>query len=255
MQYPMKTFTVALGRDLPQAAALGFPCAALAIHLSKGRLIPTAHNLPRGGLLGIYTDGPAAMPADLRPLCREIYTYICRFGLSGVLLDLPEDDEGLTLASALSPSLSNMGIPCYLPLSLSAADTKARIILPSAISGGSFSGMLEHTLDKIPANRLCLEIVRTRHDFPMPTPDPEGTLLSAARFEELRNAAGESYFSPDLCAHYFTYMHPDGKPHLVLYEDIESARRKMAMAREAGLYAAFALYCEWGRDLREVFCP
>lgn len=255
MQYPMKTFTVALGRDLPQAAVLGFPCASLALCLSDGHLIPSAQSLPYGGLLGIYTNGHAALPQDLRPLCREVYTYLCRFGQSGILLDLPEDENGLTLASALCPLLSNMGLPCYLPVALSAADSKAGLILPSAISGGSFSGMLDHFLSRFPADRLALEIVRTRHDFPMPSPDSEGTLLSAARFDELRTAAGETYFSPDLCARYFTYIHPDSKPHLVLFDDVDSARRKMAAAREAGLSAAFALYCEWGRELRSIFCP
>lgn len=251
----MKTFTVALSRDLPQAASIGFPCATLVLRLQDGRLIPTARRMPNGGLLGLYTDGPASLPADLRPLCREICSYILHYHLSGVLLDLSEDAEGMAAAAALCPLLSSMGIPLYLPISLAEADPKAKLILPSAISGGSFSGMLDHFLSRFPADRLCLELVRTRHDFPIPSPDPEGTRLSAEQFEHLRANAGKSWFSADLCAHYFTYMHTDGNPHLVLYDDVESARHKLDLARKAGLSAAFALYCEWGSAIRDIFCP
>ncbi len=255
MHHTMKTFTVAMRQDLPQAAAMGFSCAALALRLGDVHLAPPLCRLPFGSLLGIYTDGPVTLPADLRSLCREICSCICRFGLSGVLLDLPETKEGMALAAVLCPALSGMGLPCYLPAALAEADDHAKLILPSAISGGSFSGMLDHFLSHFSPDRLCLELVRTRHDFPMPSPDPEGTLLSAEQFEKLLAHAGQSWFSPDLCANCFTYMHTDGKPHFVLYDDVGSARRKLAMARDAGFHAAFGLYCEWGREICDVFCP
>lgn len=252
MHYPIKTFTVALGQDLSPAAALGMPCARLIWTLSpEGRLIRTARPLRRGGLLGFYlSEGSAA--AEPSFLATALWEQAMRFGCTGFLLDLPEDEAGYALACTLSPRLTRSGLPVYLPISLAPADGRARLILPSAISGGTFDEMLRTFTERYPPHRLCLELVRTRHDFPMPAPDPEGTLLTAAQFEDLLKKAGGSYFSPDLCARYFTYKHEDGKPHFVLFDDAASASVKLQKAADAGFHAAFALYAEWGTALKDI---
>jgi len=252
MHPAMKTFTVAIGPDLGPAAALGHPCAALALSLREGRLCPTGP-IPPGGLLGLYTAGDTTPPPDPAALCRRLAAMVCRSQSCGLLLDLPEDDAGFALAASLAPQLYRMGIDVYLPVSLAHAAPQARLILPSAVSGGSLDGMLDHFLSRYPPGRLCLELVRTRHDFPMPSADPGGTLLSAARFDELYASAGQHFFSPELCANYFTYMEDGNTPHFVLFDDAETARRKLEKAQSHGFCAVFALYAEWGRDIPSVF--
>lgn len=253
MHPAMKTFTVAMGHDLRPAAALGYPCAALTLLLREGRLHQTGPVPACGGLPGLYTAGDTTLPPDPAALCHQLATMVCRSQSRGLLLDLPEDDAGFALASALAPYLHRMGIDVYLPISLASAASQARYILPSAVSGGSLDGMLDHFLTQYPPERLCLELVRTRHNFPIPSADPGGTLLSAAQFEALHAHAGRHFFSPELCANYFTHMENGKTPHFVLFDDAETARRKLEKARSRGLYAAFALYSEWGGEIRTIF--
>jgi len=252
MHPAIKTFTVAMGTDLGPAAALGYPCAALALQLREGRLCPTGR-IPAGGLMGLYTAGDTTPPPDPADLCRRLAAMVCRSRSQGLLLELPEDDAGFVLAASLAPQLYHMGIDVYLPVSLAHAAPHARLILPSAVSGGTLDGMLDHFLSQYPSERLCLELVRTRHDFPMPSADPGGTLLSAAQFDELHTSAGQHFFSPELCANYFTYMEDGKSPHFILFDDAQTARRKLEKAQSRGLYAAFALYAEWGRDIPAIF--
>ncbi len=252
MQSSIKTFTVAMGRDLPAARNLGFPCADLICTVHRGALQLTGRPSGHGGLLGFYLTAETHIPA-LRPITQNLAAIAGRCRCQGILLDLSEDDHGMALAARLSPPLIQMGFDVYLPVTLGAADDRTRLILPSAISGGSLQGMLEHFTNLYSPGRLCLELVRTRHDFPIPSPDPTGILLSAQDFTRLHSTAGQHFFSPHLCANYFTYQDTAGKPRLVLFDNAETARQKLDLARSCGLYAFFALYAEWGQEIGEIF--
>lgn len=252
MQNTTKTFTVAMGADLPQAAALGFPCADLIYTVQGGRLCRYGAPSAAGALLGFYPT-PGEPVSDPHALARMLLGQArsCRAG--GILLDLPEDAAGMALAARLSPILSCMGLPVFLPVTLAEADPNARLILPSAISGGSFTGMLDHFTARFPPHRLCLELVRRRHDFPIPSPDPSGIRLPRDAFDVLLQRAGGYHTSPDLCANYFTYADPDGRPRLTLFDDVSTARRMRMHAQQAGITAVFALYAEWGSALADIF--
>ena len=252
MQNTTKTFTVAMGADLPQAAALGFPCADLIYTVQSGRLCRYGAPSAAGTLLGFYPT-PGEPAPDPHALARMLLGQArsCRAG--GILLDLPEDDSGMALAARLSPMLTGRGLPVFLPVTLAEADPNARLILPSAISGGSFTGMLDHFTARFPPHRLCLELMRRRHDFPIPSPDPSGTRLPRDAFDALLQRAGGHHTSPDLCANYFTYADPDGKPRLTLFDDAATARRMRMHAQQAGITAVFALYAEWGSALADIF--
>ena len=249
----LKTFTVAHGADLMPAAALGFPCAWLAYTIENGELRMTARTPGRGGLMGLYTTSPLPKNDDLRRLAQAIGNAVRQRQYGGVLLDLPDSDEALTFAARLCPLLTGMGIPLFLPIELGEASRDARLILPSAISGGSFDEMLARFTGFYPPSRLCLDLIRTRHDFSMPSPDADGHLLGSCAFEELLRNAGQSYYARELCCRYFTYRAEDGKPHFVMFDDVETARRKVELARDAGLFAVFALYAEGGREIQEIF--
>lgn len=249
----MKTFTVTIGRDIPQAAALGYPCAWLACRADDGQLRMQAQPLGRGGLLGLYTE--SGLPADFddRRLARDLQTQARRFGCGGLLLDLPSDAAGRAFAARLCPRLAELGLVHYVPVELADQAPQAKLILPSAISGGSFEGMLRHFTSLYPPSQLCLELIRTRSDFTMPSPDADGTPLSAERFARLHAQAGGSYYARELCCRYFTYMDEARQPHFVMFDDAATAQAKALQASRAGFFACFALYAEWGSDIRTIF--
>ena len=52
------------------------------------------------------------------------------------------------------------------------------------------------------------------------------------------------FFSPDLCAHYFTYMSRETGAHFILFDDGESLEKKRTLAQELGISRFFLLYPE-----------
>lgn len=47
------------------------------------------------------------------------------------------------------------------------------------------------------------------------------------------------FFSPDLCAHYFTYMSRETGAHFILFDDGESLEKKRTLAQELGISRFF----------------
>ena len=52
------------------------------------------------------------------------------------------------------------------------------------------------------------------------------------------------FFSGELCARYFTYMNREGGAHFVLFDDGDTLRRKMEVARRAGIHTFLAAWPE-----------
>ena len=50
------------------------------------------------------------------------------------------------------------------------------------------------------------------------------------------------FFSPDLCAHYFTYMSRQNGAHFVLFDDAGSIRKKLQIARSLNIADAVLAY-------------
>jgi hypothetical protein len=92
-------------------------------------------------------------------------------------------------------------------------------------------------------------------DFPLPCPDGSGQPLDRAAFAALRRRhPSPVFFSPELCARYFTYS--DGESaHFVLFDDARTLRRKLRLAREAGIDDAFFMYPEVADLAQELFAP
>ena len=60
------------------------------------------------------------------------------------------------------------------------------------------------------------------------------------------------FFSPDLCAKYFTYTCGDAI-RFVLFDDAETLRKKIHMGRELGIHTGFVLYPETEDLLPQLF--
>lgn len=188
----------------------------------------------RRGLLGVYGDvrDPDRAAARLLRLAE---------GFEGVYLDL-EGEQAAALARQLAPTLGRNCQTLCAPLSAHAEG--AVLTVPSAVSGGSLSGLLDELIARYGADRLCLELVRSRALFEMPSRDPDGEALTEERLRALLSKAGTPYFSPALCARYATFPE-DGKARLILFDDRETAEAKERLAREKGLWATVRLREEW----------
>lgn len=129
----------------------------------------------------------------------------------------------------------------------------AKIVIPSAVSGGSFEQMLRDMRVTYGGENICLDIVKSCQDFTMPSYMPEGKPLSQEEFHTLFTANGQSsFFSKDLCAKYFTYRGEGGTSHFVMYDDASTAKAKIEIAGSLGIFSAFLLYSDFGEDIKSI---
>lgn len=92
------------------------------------------------------------------------------------------------------------------------------------------------------AEHLALDLQRLAMDFPVPCPSGQGTALTRSQLAAL--AAGRSTFYSDaLCARYFTLTR-EGRTHFILFDDAQTLRRKLALARSQGIRDALVMLPE-----------
>ena len=119
---------------------------------------------------------------------------------------------------------------------------ETRILIETALSGGSLQELLEEAVAKYGTARLALGVERTAMDFPLPCRGGYGTPLTQDALAALRRRCGTAvFFSEALCAKYFTY-HSGGQTRLVLFDDDETVSRKLALAQSLGIETAFRIY-------------
>ena len=100
--------------------------------------------------------------------------------------------------------------------------------------------------------RLALDLERVQMDFPLPCPTGCGTPLTHGELLSLRTRYPSSvYYSRELMAKYFTYT-AEGGTHFVLFDDVETLRRKVRLAQELGIQKAFLMYPEVADLLPEL---
>ncbi len=119
---------------------------------------------------------------------------------------------------------------------------ETRILVCTALSGGSLRALLEEAVKKYGAERVAVGVERVSMDFPLPCRSGYGAPLSQESLAALRRRYQTPvFFSEALCAKYFTYR-ACGKTRLVLFDDDETVRRKLALARSLGIRDAFTVY-------------
>lgn len=119
---------------------------------------------------------------------------------------------------------------------------ETRILIGTALSGGSLRELLEEAVRKYGTAPLALGVERIAMDFPLPCRNGYGTPLAPEALTTLRQRCGAKvFFSEALCAKYFTYR-SDGETRLVLFDDDETVSRKLALAQSLGIEQAFRVY-------------
>ena len=152
----------------------------------------------------------------------------------------PARPDRLALLEALSPLLTSCGRTLYVPEHCPVAG--ATILLCTALSGGTLEGRLTQAVDQYGAEHMALDLQRLAMDFPVPCPSGQGTALTRSQLAAL--AAGRSTFYSDaLCARYFTLTR-EGRTHFILFDDAQTLRRKLALARSQGIRDALVMLPE-----------
>ena len=222
----------------------GFSChpAHLAYRISPNlRLLRLqgAQHL-RGGLMTV-TDSPTPPRGDPGLFSMELLRECTSRGFRGVILDLEHPDHPLAaVLPRLESLLSRQGVTLFLPEAY--ALPASRVLISSALSGGSLSLRLNEAVQKFGSDRVVLAVEKTAEDFLLPAHSGCGTPLTPEQLQS--HTAGPSFFSPALCAQYTTYRDAQGHIHLVLYDNPCTLARKLQQARRAGVYRFLLPWCE-----------
>lgn len=230
--------------DITAAGAWELPIAHLAYRMGDGPHLFRANTplIPTGGWMVIddarFTQGDGA-----EGFCNEVLRECAARRFTGVVCRF-RGRESAVLADVtahLAEACKGRGIGCFVTEAYGPSAPDAKVIVSTAISGGSLQVRLEEAAARF-GKRLALWVERVAEDFLLPSPGGEGAPLTAEELRRRREERGGAvFFSPELCAHYFTYMSGD-KGHFVLFDDAGSIRKKLRMAEGMGIDAAFLPY-------------
>ena len=253
MNETLKRFIVATSADISAADNCSSSCVHLIYRINESGMLQRAqaYTPPRKNIMGIYDDGGLAK-CDIERLIRDIITEFMRRNYVGILFDVSSSPEIITSMQKICSVLSQKKILHFIPINLASISIDAKLIVPSSISGGSIYEMLNSLKEKYTASRLCIEIIRTRNDYTMPSYNPEGVFLSSEEYKNIiEKYSPHCFFSQELACKYFTY-HTSENTHFVLYDDSETVIYKIKMAEKLGLFSAFLLYSEWGEHSKTI---
>ncbi len=244
---PQDTFIITLPpRQLPALRGWQVTPAHLAYRLGPGpHLFRADSTAPRGGLM-VVDDRDFDGLGPTGPLCQEILRECQARGFSGAVLDFENRLPPLEQVTAqLDEQFARRGWALYVAEGYAPQAHHARVMIPSALSGGSLQRRLEEALERFGESRAVLALELRREDFFLPSPSGSGQPLTQQELEELRQRLSPSvFFSGDLCARYFTYMSRDNGAHFVLFDDGDTLRRKTEVARKLGIRTFMAPWSE-----------
>ena len=243
----MQLILAAPPEDVTAAQAHGLTLAHMAYRVGGGpHLFRSNQPIPaRGGLMYI-DDGGFDGRGTPDAFCQEVVRECAARGFGGVICAF---DRKLPLLSAvveqLGPMLVRQGRSFYVSEPYGRCTATGRVLIPTALSGGSLRQRLGEAAERYGAGRVALAVERTAADFFLPSPDGQGRPLTReelkARLEELSPSV---FFSDELCARYFTYMNRQSGAHFVLFDDAGSIRKKLRLAEVLGIDRALLCWPE-----------
>ena len=99
-------------------------------------------------IMGIYDNGGLA-GCDVDRLFRDILMELNRRNFNGVLFDIGENPLIFKNIEKLCSMLSHRRILHFIPVSLGFLSSEAKLIIPSTISGGAISDMINNGKNQI----------------------------------------------------------------------------------------------------------
>lgn len=225
---------------LAQARQTGLTLGHMAYRIGRGsHLFRSGAPIPlRGGLM--VADAPNAdRRGDPGQLCQEIVRECAARGFRGVIcnFDGPPTPFLERMLSQLDSICARKGLELHVPECYGPCTKTARVLISSALSGGSLAQRLEECAQRFHGpERLTLALERVAEDFFLPAPSGSGRPMSREELRrQLEQRSPNVFFSNELCARYFTYMSRETGAHFILFDDAVSIRRKLQVAQTAGI--------------------
>ncbi len=208
-----------------------------------------------GGLLGL-NDRDTPTVEEPEKLAAAALRECTRRNYAGAVLDWetphPRGDL-LLLAGAIGSLFQRNRLVLYVPEAYASAAPTAVVLVCTALSGGNLTQRLREAMSARGAGRLALDLERLMMDFPLPCPAGQGRPLRREELMELMARERPSiFFSPDLCARYFTYTCKN-ETHFVLFDDGDTLLQKLRTGQTSGAQAAFFQYPEVSDLLGKLF--
>ena len=208
----------------------------------------------RGGILLLRDQGCGSI-SDPSALVRQIRHECAQRGYCAVAADfeLPANRERAALVRELGETLERSGKGFYVPEHYGRIAPQARVMICTALSGGSLRLRLEEAGKTWGQGRLALDLQRLRMSFPLPCPTGCGVPLQQEELESLMAKHRPSlFYSTDLCARYFT-CREQGQTRFVLFDDADTLWKKIELGRSMGISTGFLLYPEVEDLLAQLF--
>lgn len=206
----------------------------------EGQLMRAGQVNLRGGAMMLDTRGFADR-GEVSILCRQVAHECAARNFCAVICG-GAGPAPQRLAAQLDEVLARRGVDLYVPEHWGQNTKQARVLIGSALSGGSLTCRLQEAAERFGGpERLALWVERSAEDFFLPAPEGSGRPLTGQELSALMERLQPSvFFSDELCARYFTYMTQDGAAHFVLFDDGSTMRKKLQVARRLGIRRAVA---------------
>lgn len=221
----------------------GLTAAHLAYRVGNGPHLFRTQSpvIPRYGVM-VVDNGGFDGQGDPGTFCQELLRECAARSFSGVFFDL----EGLPSPALkralelLAPAFQRRRWTLYVPEPYALPSPAAKVVISTALSGGSLRQRLRDAAAAYGPERIALGLEWVAEDFALPALDGAGTHLDREELERLlAERAPAVYFNHDLCAHYFTYMNTGQSAHFILYDDASSMAKKLHIAAELSIREAF----------------
>lgn len=227
---------------LKQVQGLAVTVAHRAYRVGRGpHLFRSGAPVPvRGGLMAVDDQGFDGR-GEPGPLCDEIVRECAARGFQGAICLFRGGGVPLLerVSAQLGERFARRSWRLYVPEAYGSCSDRARVMVSSALSGGSLQARLEECAQRFGARRLVLAVERLAEDFFLPSPSGRGVPLSRQELaRQLEQRQPSVFFSHELCARYFTYMSRETGAHFVLFDDGATIRKKLQLARGLGMGGA-----------------
>lgn len=160
----------------------------------------------------------------------------------GVIADLPPGHDALV--SQLDALLPQNTLTLYLPEHYHATAPKGRLLVTTALSGGTLRRHLQERTERYGAGRIVAVLEQVCVRITPPDKTGQGHALTQEELASLRQRLKpQVHWSPELCLRYFTYSE-QGKMHFVLFDDRETLLAKRKLCGELGIRVCLGAWME-----------
>lgn len=232
--------------DTREALGSGLQLCHLAYRFGgEGRLYRSGLGMSvRGGMLAVSDMGVTDATQFDGEVLYDIKSECDERGFTAVFCDF-ERGAGLYTTRFVieAANFFKHAIKLYVPEAFANAAHGARIVVSSAVTGGTCDESYRRIVARYGAGRVALVYDPVCMDFIMPAPKGIDDYINSDELRAvIKRENAVSYFSRELCANYFTYRDSDGKSHFVMYDDERSMLRKLSVARSCGIDTVFIAF-------------